>query len=179
MLYNAKINVEYTKINIISFFREKKQFWRLLKRPSIAIGSNVSGQKASELIGTPATVAVIAHQDQKLATYIDDYYYMIKYLPFLEQLRDYSAENRTKFDFVVAAGLTELADEDIMGKPASDSGAATKDLTIFGVYRDASGRKRWGAIPQKDTREVQSIAEEEASSIGNGFRWVESTAINK
>jgi hypothetical protein len=53
----------------------KKQFWRILQRPSIAIGSNVSGDKASTLLGTPATSAVIAHQDQKLADYIDDFRY--------------------------------------------------------------------------------------------------------
>lgn len=176
--YHARLNIEYTKINIISFFREKKQFWRLLKRPSIAIGSNVSGVKASELIGTPATVAVIAHQDQKLASYIDDYYYLIMYLPFLEQLRDYSVENRTKFDLVVAAGLAELADEDFMGKPASDSGNATKELTSFGAYRDANGRKRWGIIPVKESAEINTILEEEAQSVDR-FQWVESTAINK
>jgi hypothetical protein len=79
----------------------KKQFWRILQRPSIAIGSNVSGDKASTL-GTPATSAVIAHQDQKLADYID--YYQILYPPVLEQMRDYSSDNRTKFDFVVACG---------------------------------------------------------------------------
>jgi hypothetical protein len=42
MLYHARLNVEYTKINIIAFFRMKKQFWRILQRPSIAIGSNVA-----------------------------------------------------------------------------------------------------------------------------------------
>jgi hypothetical protein len=66
----------------------KKQFWRILQRPSIAIGSNVSGDKASTLLGTPATSAVIAHQDQK-QIYIDDYYYQILYPPVLEQMRDY------------------------------------------------------------------------------------------
>jgi hypothetical protein len=54
----------------------KKQFWRILQRPSIAIGSNVSGD-TSTLLGTPATSAVIAHQDQKLADYIDDYYQIL------------------------------------------------------------------------------------------------------
>jgi hypothetical protein len=47
----------------------KKQFWRILQRPSIAIGSNVSGDKASTLLGTPATSAVIAHQDQASRLY--------------------------------------------------------------------------------------------------------------
>jgi hypothetical protein len=44
MLYHARLNVEYTKINMY-FFRMKKQFWRILQRPSIAIGSNVSGDR--------------------------------------------------------------------------------------------------------------------------------------
>jgi len=175
--YNAKLNIEYTKINIASFFRQKKQLWRLLKRPSIAIGANVSGLKASQLIGTPATVAVIAHQDQKLADYIDDYYYQIGYLPALFQLRDYDSKNRTKFDFVVAMGLTELADEDQLGKPASDSGSASKDLTDFGFYRDANGKKRWGEIPKDRRKELKSVAEDALKEMETPpFKWIESTA---
>jgi hypothetical protein len=176
MLFHAKLNVEYTKINIISFFREKKQLWRMLQRPSIAIGSNVSGQKASTLIGTPATSAVIAHQDQKIADYVDDYYYTILYIPVLEQLRDYSSDNRTKFDYVVAIGLAELADEESMGKPASASGSATKDLEMFGMYRDASGKKRWGTIPANQAAEMKSIALEEAGEVqNNAFSWIDPT----
>jgi hypothetical protein len=121
----------------------KKQFWRILQRPSIAIGSNVSGDKASTLLGTPATSAVIAHQDQKLADYIDDYYYQILYPPVLEQMRDYSSDNRTKFDFV-ACGLAELADEDGMGRPASGSGSASKELTMFEYIQRRKRSKRWG-----------------------------------
>jgi hypothetical protein len=119
----------------------KKQFWRILQRPSIAIGSNVSGDKASTLLGTPATSAVIAHQDQKLADYIDT---TTRYPPVLEQMRFTLPDNRTKFDFVVACGLAELADEDGMGRPASGSGSASKELTMFGIYKDASGRKKMG-----------------------------------
>jgi hypothetical protein len=83
---------------------------------------------------------VIAHQDEA-SRFIDDYYYQILYPPVLEQMRDYSSDNRTKFDFVVACGLAELADEDGMGRPASGSGSASKELTMFGIYKDASGRK--------------------------------------
>lgn len=176
ILFNGRVNIEYTKIGMISFFREKGHFWRLLQRPSIAIGANVSGIKASTLIGTPATSAVIGHQDQKLADYIDDYYYQILYLPVLEQLRDYDAGNRTKFDYVVALGLAELADEDYMGKPASDNGAASKELEVFGMYRDSKGKKRWGVIPSDSKKEINSIAEEEAEqSHENVFRWVEAS----
>ena len=176
MYYNSRINLEYTKINIISFFRERGQFWRFLQRPSIAIGSNVSGAKASQLVGSPATPHVIAHQDQKLADYIDDYYYNITYLPVLEQLRDYSMEARTKFDFVVAMGLAELADEDFLGKPATSGGQASEDLKPFGFFRDQDGKKRWGEIPQKST-ELNSIAEEvieEDEEYNNlPFKWTE------
>jgi hypothetical protein len=173
MYYNAKLNIEYTKINIISFFRDKGQLWRILKRPSIAIGSNVSGAKASTLLGTPATGAVIDHQDQKFADYIDDYYYLIMYIPVLEQSRDYSREKRTAFDFVVACGLAELADEDFLGKPASTTGTASSDLAMIGVYRDRNGKKRWGPIPKKET-EITSIAEEELQSdnSSDAYKWV-------
>jgi hypothetical protein len=36
MLYHARLNVEYTKINIIAFQNEET-VWRILQRPSIAI----------------------------------------------------------------------------------------------------------------------------------------------
>jgi hypothetical protein len=78
--------------------------------------------------------------DQKLADYIDDYYYQILYPP-VEQMRDYSSDNRTKFDFVVACGLAELADEDGMGRPASGSGSASKELTMFGIYKTQAVEK--------------------------------------
>lgn len=173
MWYNAKINIEYTKINIVSYFRAQKQFFRLLQRPSIAIGSNVSGMKASTLIGTPATHSVIVHQDQKWADYIDDYYYQILYPPVLEQSRDYDENKRTKFDFVVACGLAELADEDMLGKPATDSGEASSELELFGSYRDANGRKRWGVIPSKEP-EFSSIAEDTLNEKKNkNFNWIE------
>jgi hypothetical protein len=79
-------NIKYTKINIIAFQNEET----VLENFATTIdcyGSNVSGDKASTLLGTPATSAVIAHQDQKLADYIDDYYYQILYPPVLEQMR--------------------------------------------------------------------------------------------
>jgi hypothetical protein len=62
-------------------------------------------------------------------------------------MRDYSSDNRTKFDFVVACGLAELADEDGMGRPAS--GSASKELTMFGIKRRKRS-KRWGEYPGRD-----------------------------
>ena len=159
--YGAKVNVEYTKIGVIGYFRDKGYFRMLTKRPSIAIGANISGRKASMLIGTPATSAVINHQDDKLKEFIDDYYYNILYLPALEQLKNYSREERTIYDLVIAMGLAELADEDLLGKPPSEDSGASSGLKDFGFYRDKHGRRRWGEIPTANTRELNSIYEEE------------------
>jgi hypothetical protein len=82
---------------------------------------------------------VIAHQDQKLADYIDDL--LPDTVPSCGQMRIILLTIRTKFDFVVACGLAEL-DEDGMGRPASGSGSASKELTMFGIYtKTPSGRK--------------------------------------
>lgn len=171
--YNAKINVEYTKIGVVAYFREKKQFFRLLKRPSLAIGSNVSGSKASMLIGTPATTPIIDHQDDKIKEYIDDYYHQIAYLPLLEQLKDYSREDRTVYDLVIAMGLAELADEDYIGRPAKEDNAVSKELEVWGIYKDARGAKRWGVIPT-ESKEISSIAEEEYDNLDvSPIRWVD------
>ena len=174
LYYNAKVNVEYTKIGIIAHFRLKGHFRMLMKRPSIAIGANVSGKKASALIGSPATTSVINHQDEKLVEYIDDYYTNILYLPALEQLKSYSRENRTAFDLVIAMGLAELADEDLMGKRANESETAGNDIGDFGFYIDEHGKKRWGEIPMHMNKEITSIAEEDIKERSNsGLQWVE------
>jgi hypothetical protein len=174
MYYNSRLNVEYTKINIISYFREKKQFHRIMKRPSIAVGSNISGAKASMLIGTPANSTIIDHQDDKIKAYIDDYYYQIFFLPLLEQLKDYSREDRTPYDLVIAMGLAELADEDFIGKPPVEEIKASRDLEVWGIYRDSEGVKRWGVIPSKNNNEFNSIAEEEYEALDvSPLNWVE------
>jgi hypothetical protein len=74
MLYHARLNVEYTKINII--FQNEET---VLENFATTIDCYwiQCMEISSTLLGTPATSAVIAHQDQKLADYIDDYYYQI------------------------------------------------------------------------------------------------------
>jgi hypothetical protein len=72
--------------------------------------------------------------------------------------------------------LAELADEDGMGRPASGSGSASKELTMFGIYKDASGRKD-GEIPVSSQAELKSIALEEVEEIqSNAFSWIDPTA---
>jgi hypothetical protein len=50
-----------------------------------------------------------------------------------------------------------------MGRPASGSGSASKELTMF-EYKDASGRKM-KEIPASSQAELKSIAFEEVEEI--------------
>jgi hypothetical protein len=74
------------------------------------------------------------------------------------------SDNRTKFDFVVACGLAELADEDGMGRPASGSGSASKELTMF-EYTKTQAVEKMGEIPVSSQAELKSIALEEVEEI--------------
>jgi hypothetical protein len=62
-----------------------------------------------------------------------------------------------------------------MGRPASGSGSASKELTMFGMFKDANGRKRWGEIPVGSQSELKSIALEEVEEIQNAFSWIDPT----
>ena len=161
MYYNAKMNIEYTKIGVVNYFREAKQYHRLLKRPLVAMPSGGDASQKllglqkdhSNLIGTPATPVVIDHQDGKVKEYIEDDYQKIFFLDLLEQLRDYQREDRRKYDLVIAMGLCELADEDMFGLAARGEDSPTSDFVPFGYYTDENGRKHFGKLPTKSNEE--------------------------
>ena len=165
MYYNAKMNIEYTKIGVVNYFREAKQYHRLMKRPLVAMPSGGdSSQKItgvqkdqSHLIGTPATTTVIDHQDGKVKEYIEDYYSNIFFLDVLEQLRDYQREDRRKYDLVIAMGLCELADEDMFGVAARGEDSPTSEFVAFGYYNDEHGIKHFGKIPKKENAEIENL----------------------
>lgn len=147
--YNGIVNVEYTKIGIVSYFREQKNYFRLMKRPTISSG-DASGEKHSNLIGTPASTHVIDHQDTKLKEYIDDNCWQIFFKELLEQCQLYQRENRTEYDLVIAAGLCELADEDKTGIVAKLVNKKSSDgLAKWGYYTDDEGYKRFGVVPSE------------------------------
>lgn len=153
MYYDCEVNIEYTKIGIVSYFREHGQYHRFMKRPMIAMPSAGDGTdrlfqlRKDNLIGTTATTNVIDHQDGKIKEYIDDFYQNIMFKDLLEQLRDYKREDRTKYDLVIAMGLCELADEDLMGIPSVEERKETRDFRPFGYYTDAEGYMQWGELP--------------------------------
>jgi hypothetical protein len=74
-------------------------------------------------------------------------------------MRDYSSDNRTKFDFVVACGLAGWRMRMEWEGLLQDQ-VLLKELTMFGIYKDASRSKRWGEIPVA-ARQNLSLALEE------------------
>lgn len=175
--YNAEVNIEYTKIGIVGWFRDKGYYQYLKRRPTINLG-NADPNKSSHLIGTTAGGPIIDHQDQKIAQYIEDFYREIFFGDLLAQLQDYNREDRTKFDLVVAMGLCELADEDLMGKAAKPPAAATAGLQLWGYYTDPeTGYKKYGVIPDKGQAEkdMAAILEAEKFRQHGGVRWIDAT----
>jgi len=175
--YNAEVNIEYTKIGIVGHFRDKGFYHLLKKRPTINLG-NADPRKRSHLIGTTAGGPIIDHQDQKIAAYIDDYYDEIWFVDLLEQLQDYNREDRTKFDLVIAMGLCELADEDLMGKAAKVPVAITSGLELWGYYTDPeTGYKNFGPLPKKGEAEesMEKLMEAEKFHTHGGVRWIDLT----
>jgi len=172
--FNAEVNIEYTKIGIVGHFRDHGFYHLLKKRPTINL-QNADPNKQTHLIGTTAGGPIIDHQDQKIKAYIDDFYDTIYFSDLLEQLQDYNREDRTKFDFVIAMGLCELSDEDLMGAIAKPREAATEQFQLFGYYTDPeTGHKKYGVIPNKSNAQKeldQSIAK--SFNAHGGVRWID------
>jgi hypothetical protein len=175
--FNAEVNIEYTKIGIVGWFRDQGFYHLLKKRPSINL-QNADPSKSSALIGTTAGGPIIDHQDQKIAAYIDDYYKEIWFPDMLKQLQDYNRDDRTKFDLVIAMGLCELADEDLMGRAAKPPVAATSEFKPFGYYTDPeTGYKAFGVIPEKSNaiEDMNKIIEGEKFREHGGVRWIDAS----
>jgi len=168
LFFNAKINLEYAKIGIVGHFRTRGQYHRFIKRPTIATTNNMNADPLkgkSSLIGTPASTQYIDYQDGKLAEYIDDNAHNMWFDPALEQLIEYDRADRTPSDLVIAMGLCELMDDDLLGKVAKPSESEVKDLSDFGYYRDpVTGYKKYGIIPKKSEEENRMNDEYEFDS---------------
>ena len=62
---------------------------------------------------TPATPAIINHQTDLIADYVEDYGHTIWFDEMLDELNRYTDENKRKFDIVASMAMAELADEEL------------------------------------------------------------------
>lgn len=143
--------LEYTKIGIQRYFQDNNCVDMFMARPEYATASKIKNRSAKRLIGLPATEAVIKHGLELVGLYINDYCSQIDFDEMLEQLLNYSYEEKRKFDIVASLQMIEIADEEMTGiTPTREDILDTKWKDI-GYYRDEKGYTRYGVIPPKNS----------------------------
>lgn len=100
--YNCKINIEATRVGMITWARENKCLQYFMKRPRATLTDIKYG--TTKQYGTPATKTIIEQQTDLIANYVEDYGHNIWFEDMLEQLNGYNDENKTKFDIIAALG---------------------------------------------------------------------------
>ena len=144
--YNAVINIEATRQSIIPCARERKLLKLFMKRPRATLGDSV--RNTNKQYGTPATPAIIDHQTDLIADYVNDYCYLIWFEEMLDELNRYTDENKRKFDIIASMAMALLADEELQGTVPKMVEEVKQTWQDIGFYTDQEGRRRYGVIPK-------------------------------
>lgn len=103
MYYNARANIEATRISLLTYARDNKFMQYFMRRPRVCYGGDERRRQINQY-GTTATKAMIEHQTDLIADYVEDYCHNIWFIEILNQLNKYTDENKGKFDLVAAMG---------------------------------------------------------------------------
>lgn len=145
--YNAKVNIEATRQGILPHARDRKLIKYFMKRPKATLSDAI--RNTNKQYGTPATPAIIDHQTDLIAEYVEDYCHLIWFDEMLDELNRYTDENKGKFDIVASMAMALLADEELSGVVPRVIKQEVEDDEEIGHYIDENGIKRWGVIPKK------------------------------
>lgn len=181
--YNAKVNIEATRMGMVTWARENKCLQYFMKRPRATLTDIKYG--TSKQYGTPATKTVIEQHTDLTADFVEDYCHTIWFEEILEQLTSYNDENKGKFDIVAALGMTFLADQELSGRQPVNVVQEVEQFEDYGYYVDERGIRRFGVIPKKQNIEINIRKEEYddpyriessdprvyESALQNGVRW--------
>ena len=118
-----------------------------MKRPRATLSDSV--RNTNKQYGTPATKAIIDHQTDLIAEYVEDYCHLIWYDEILDELNRYTDENKGQFDIVESFAMALLADEELQGMTPKAIEVVKEADNEIGFYTDENGIKRWGVIPKK------------------------------
>lgn len=144
--YNALINIEATRQSIIPWAREFKYLKWFMKRPRATLSDQA--RNTNKQFGTPATPAIIDHQTDLIADYVEDYCHLIWFDELLDELNRYTNENKRKFDIIAAFAMALLADEELQGVVPKGAEIKNTKYSEIGFYIDDRGIRRWGVIPE-------------------------------
>lgn len=148
MWYNCKANIEATRLNMLGWARDNGFTQFFMNRPKATYPD--FNQKVRATIGTPATQAIISHQTDLIAAFIEDNIDTFWFTEMLQQLISYTDENKGKFDIVAAMAMAELADEELTGRtPVEIEQNPSSTWVDIGYYTDERGYKKFGPIPKK------------------------------
>ena len=148
LYYKAIINIEATRVSMLTWAKSNGFYKYFMARPR-ATYPNLQAPQKRTYIGTPATPAIINHQTDLIADYVEDYGHTIWFDEMLDELNRYTDENKRKFDIVASLGMAELADEEL-GSVVPSKIIKEEDIVTtqkVGYYTDENGYKRWGVIP--------------------------------
>lgn len=152
--YNAKINVEATRVGFLNWAKRENLLSYFMKRPRATLADIRSGN--TKAYGTPATGAIIEMQTDLVATYVEDYSHNIWFEEILEELQKYNPENKRKFDIVASLGMVELADQELSARvPIKVETEADQQFQDFGYWKDSKGYIHKGVIPKKEKQEIR------------------------
>lgn len=150
--YNAKVNVEATRQGVIVHAKQQKLMRYFMRRPRATLTDKV--RNTNTQYGTPATPAIIDHQTDLIAEYVEDYCHLIWFDEMLDELNRYTNENKREFDIIAAMAMALLADEELSGVVPKIVEKEVEDDDEIGHYIDENGIKRWGVIPKRYNNQV-------------------------
>ena len=139
-------------MHFFSWAKELKEIKWFMKRPRATLSDSV--RNSNKQYGTPATTAIIQHQTDLIADYVNDYCHLIWFEEILDELNRYTDATKTKFDIIAALGMAMLADEELQGVVPKKVEQIVEDNDDIGYYIDDSGIKRWGIIPRSRNTQI-------------------------
>lgn len=146
--YNCKVNIEATRMGMVTWARENKCLQYFMKRPRATLNDIKNG--TTKQYGTPATIKIIDQQTDLIADFIEDYCHTIWFEEILDQLTSYNDENKRKFDIIAALGMVELADQELSGRQPTTVVREATQFQDIGYWKDERGIRHFGVIPRQE-----------------------------
>lgn len=105
--YGAKAVLESSRTAIVSYFQDKGKQTLLMKKLQSPNSSDVSKKKSlnSNMYGIYPSKRVIEYYLELIQDYVNEFWDKIDCIEMLNELKDYSYENKRKFDIIAAMGI--------------------------------------------------------------------------
>jgi hypothetical protein len=142
------LNIEDTKRGIVAYLRDRKGYQYLMPRPRITL-SNAVAENKTNLIGTTATPKNFEYGENYLIEHLKHYGEQMVFMPGLQDLIDFTMDNRGSHDLTVSMMMCEIGDGEFFDKPIQKI-MPPPPPDEYGYYTDRDGRKRWGKIPKAE-----------------------------